>query len=154
MLCRMHLSEAGCLLQEFNRQLQDAGQNDQLAAMRDIAFELAAPAGELRRQRGSGSHKVSQDADITVLLALLLPFTPSFQDLECLNKKWALSVKGFGMSRHSVTCPWRQETSPEVQVFHSSWHLTVLSTEHDGRPSARCRPQRCSTCCAGSRRTP
>ena len=64
-------SEVGCLLQEFNRQLQDAGQNDQLTAMRDIAFELAAPAGELRRQRGSGSHKVSPNATMTVLLNLL-----------------------------------------------------------------------------------
>ena len=58
LFCRMHLLEVGCLPQEFNRQLQDAGADDQLTAMRDIAFELAAPAGELRRQRGSGSHKV------------------------------------------------------------------------------------------------
>ena len=58
LFCRMHLSEVACLPQEFNRQLQDAGADDQLTAMREIAFELAAPAGELRRQRGSGSHKV------------------------------------------------------------------------------------------------
>ena len=54
--------------------------------MRDIAFELAAPAGELRRQRGSGSHKVSPDAVVTVLLKVL-------------SKGVGLSVKaGHGMT--------------------------------------------------------
>jgi len=39
------------LVQEYNKQLQETGKDDQLTAMREITFELAAPAGELRRQR-------------------------------------------------------------------------------------------------------
>lgn len=42
---------SGTPSQEFNRQLQEAERPDQLTLLRDITFELAAPAMELRRQR-------------------------------------------------------------------------------------------------------
>ena len=67
--------------------------------MRDIAFELAAPAGELRRQRGSGSHKVSPDAGMTGLLTVL-------------SKRVAFSVKaGHGMTFYDKPLLLRHQPS-------------------------------------------
>ena len=46
------LSTSG-MLQEYSKQLKEAEGRDHLTTLRDVAFELAAPGAELRRQRES-----------------------------------------------------------------------------------------------------
>ncbi len=49
--CEVASAQHMSLLQEYSKQLKEAEGRDHLTTLRDIAFELAAPGAELRRQR-------------------------------------------------------------------------------------------------------